>query len=331
MRIGINYFAACESTPGGIGAHIRGLTNELSRLTDVVAIGPNTPREACDAPLISLGRRLPRRLWLETALPLALRREQVDWVIDPAFSTPPLFGPRTLVWMQDSVPFNGHGPGGLRELLLRTIARDSLRRARLLIFSSEAVLAEYLKAGLVDPSDPRTRVVQLGVDPAFISSAAHQGALVGWIGSAGARKDFATFAAAVDHLQLDWSQVLVIGQPPSSCPPTATRLSGGSSADVRAAMSTCRVMVVSSHYEGFSLPVAEASALGVPLVLSDIPVHREVAPLGSAEFYQFGNASALAETLRHERHGLAPHQRWSRTWAEVARDVLDILESHQAQ
>lgn len=40
-----------------------------------------------------------------------------------------------------------------------------------------------------------------------------------------------------------------------------------------------------SHFEGWSTTVEEAKALGVPLLLSDLPVHREQCPEGEALFF----------------------------------------------
>jgi SAM-dependent methyltransferase len=41
-------------------------------------------------------------------------------------------------------------------------------------------------------------------------------------------------------------------------------------------LSSAEAVVVPSFHEGFSLPVVEATQLGTPVVLSDIPVHREL-------------------------------------------------------
>jgi glycosyltransferase involved in cell wall biosynthesis len=55
--------------------------------------------------------------------------------------------------------------------------------------------------------------------------------------------------------------------------------------------------VFPSIYEGFDLPALDAASLGCPLVVSDIPVHREV--LGEAPLYfPLGGAEAVAGGLR---------------------------------
>ena len=42
------------------------------------------------------------------------------------------------------------------------------------------------------------------------------------------------------------------------------------------AIAQSRALISASLYEGFNLPPLEAQSLGVPVILSDIPVHREI-------------------------------------------------------
>ncbi len=56
------------------------------------------------------------------------------------------------------------------------------------------------------------------------------------------------------------------------------------------------VLVSASRYEGYGLPVAEGLALGVPAVLSDIPIFHEVAGNG-ALFADPDNAQAFAAQI----------------------------------
>ncbi|HEV2364501.1 MAG TPA: glycosyltransferase family 1 protein, partial [Caulobacteraceae bacterium] len=53
---------------------------------------------------------------------------------------------------------------------------------------------------------------------------------------------------------------------------------GLSDAELARLMAGARALLAPSLAEGFDLPVAEARALGVPVIGSDIPVHRELAP-----------------------------------------------------
>jgi glycosyltransferase involved in cell wall biosynthesis len=60
--------------------------------------------------------------------------------------------------------------------------------------------------------------------------------------------------------------------------------------------STATVAVVTSRGEGFGLPAVEAAACGAPVVLSDIPAHRETLD-GAARFFPTGESGALAQAL----------------------------------
>jgi glycosyltransferase involved in cell wall biosynthesis len=55
-----------------------------------------------------------------------------------------------------------------------------------------------------------------------------------------------------------------------------TILSGLSDSEVRCIYKLASLFVFSSSYEGFGIPILESMASGVPLVLSDIPVFREI-------------------------------------------------------
>lgn len=52
-----------------------------------------------------------------------------------------------------------------------------------------------------------------------------------------------------------------------------------------------------SYFEGWSTTVEEAKSMGVPLVLSDIPVHREQCTLSEAQFFPPDDHGALAACL----------------------------------
>jgi glycosyltransferase involved in cell wall biosynthesis len=56
-------------------------------------------------------------------------------------------------------------------------------------------------------------------------------------------------------------------------------------------------VVIPSLAEGFGLPAVEAAACGAPLVLSDLPAHRETMD-GAAMYFPPGDADALTERIR---------------------------------
>lgn len=89
-------------------------------------------------------------------------------------------------------------------------------------------------------------------------------------------------------------------------------------------MASARALVAPSSVEGFDLPAVEASALGVPLIASDIPVHRELVP--DAQLIDpldgIGWLDALEKATRHPPRAPAyKAPTWDRHFAEVARSV----------
>jgi hypothetical protein len=67
-------------------------------------------------------------------------------------------------------------------------------------------------------------------------------------------------------------------------------------AHVTALMLSCEALLNPSRYEGWSTTVEEARSLGAPLMLSDIPVHREQAE-ESATYFDPDDAQGLAAAL----------------------------------
>lgn len=96
----------------------------------------------------------------------------------------------------------------------------------------------------------------------------------------------------------------------------------------------CAAVVQPSLFEGWSTVVEDAKAVGRPLILSDLPVHKEQIPNGA--FFQAGSATSLAKCLRDalpnlaagpdpvaERRAAAETERRRR---ELAREFSDIVK-----
>lgn len=72
-------------------------------------------------------------------------------------------------------------------------------------------------------------------------------------------------------------------------------LNGVNHSQVQAMTIGANALLNPSSFEGWSTTVEEAKAVGTPLLLSDIPVHREQAP--DAKFFSLGDADALADLV----------------------------------
>jgi hypothetical protein len=90
-------------------------------------------------------------------------------------------------------------------------------------------------------------------------------------------------------------------------------------------------LIAASYDEGFGLPLIEAARHGVPLLVRDIPIFREVTD-GHAHYFADSRdpqviATAVQEWLalfekgEHPRSDAMPHQ----TWKDSARQVLDAI------
>ncbi|GIX30018.1 MAG: hypothetical protein KatS3mg124_0490 [Porticoccaceae bacterium] len=85
-------------------------------------------------------------------------------------------------------------------------------------------------------------------------------------------------------------------------------------------------LVMASHGEGFGLPVAEAAALGCPVLARDLPVFREVAP-AEARFFAGGGAVLAAALEAFLRRPPPRPAEAARRWRDNAADLVRLLEA----
>ena len=99
-------------------------------------------------------------------------------------------------------------------------------------------------------------------------------------------------------------------------------------------VSAARVAISCSKLESFGLPVAEALAMGAPVLCSAIPAHVElVHRAGAGALFPPGDVEALARLLRATLSGAPPPRltelpaRWS--WRDRAREHVDAYGRHR--
>jgi glycosyltransferase involved in cell wall biosynthesis len=71
-----------------------------------------------------------------------------------------------------------------------------------------------------------------------------------------------------------------------------------------------------STFEGFNLSAAEAATLGVPLLLSDIPVHREL--FADYAFFVDSDGNDMEQLAQYLAHYLAHHEHVRPAWVHAA-------------
>lgn len=105
------------------------------------------------------------------------------------------------------------------------------------------------------------------------------------------------------------------------------------SVDLPALYAAARLFVFPSLYEGFGIPILEALSQGIPVVCSDIPPFREVAP-SSALFFDPRSIAGAAEILynasiddkwRERALADAPRTLSSFSWKESAKTLLSLF------
>ncbi len=75
----------------------------------------------------------------------------------------------------------------------------------------------------------------------------------------------------------------------------------GFRADVPGLIGRARFTVNASYEEGFAGSIRESLAMGVPVIVSDIPANREVASRVPLHFFESGNTESLARALLSQR------------------------------
>ena len=107
---------------------------------------------------------------------------------------------------------------------------------------------------------------------------------------------------------------------------------GASDADYAETLAAATALVSASHDEGFGIPLLEAMTLGTPVVVSDIPIFREIGG-DAALFFDADAPEQVAARVRQlEQDGMwAAHSAASRaqaqryTWEGSAERLLAVL------
>ncbi len=113
---------------------------------------------------------------------------------------------------------------------------------------------------------------------------------------------------------------------------------GASDEEYFSVLRSATALVTASLDEGFGIPLVEAMSLGIPVVVSDIPIFREIGG-DAALYFDPNSADALMGALAQlERPGAwaarskeSTRQAARFTWRESARKLLEVLEDTPAK
>jgi glycosyltransferase involved in cell wall biosynthesis len=331
-RVVVDGTALCYPLTG-IGQYTRSLLDALAVARpewEFVVMSPYAPLETVDRPNVShdlvASRALSTRrvgwraFWFDVILPGAAAALGGDVFWAATGQAPFLMrGLPVALTVHDFVP----------ERYPETMARVArwyrkwnqrrwIRRASIVMPVSRAVASEAQAMFGVGA----TAIVSPGVDSIFavppdqesVESAPVGGDYVVVLGTLEPRKNIAALMRCVDVLcqERAWPDGLKVviaggrgwreGDLLSRIEPlerrgVVVRLGYVPRATLPVLLAGARALCMPSIYEGFGMPVAEAMAVGCPIVCSDIPPFREVIG-GSAASYHAPNASAMLECYR---------------------------------
>jgi glycosyltransferase involved in cell wall biosynthesis len=287
--------------------------------------------------------------WEQTQLRRAVRADGPDVFFAPAYTAPIALGGRLVVTIHD-VSFAAH-PEWFRPregVRRRFLTRRTAHAASAVLTDSEFSRRE-IEERLGVPSD-RLTVVPPGVTRRQPGARATRDPLVLFVGSIFNRRRLPETIAAFARVHaLDPAARLVIVGSDRTHPPldlhavarddgVATSVeirSYAPQAELDALYSRAALFVFLSEYEGFGLTPLEALSAGVPIVVLDTPVAREV--YGDAATYVNGrdlvadaaramrellsDPAARARALAHADQTLARY-----SWDDAARRTLEVIE-----
>jgi len=96
-------------------------------------------------------------------------------------------------------------------------------------------------------------------------------------------------------------------------------------ADVWWLLKNALAMISTSELESFGLTPPEAGSASCPVVLTDIPAHREVAG-DNARYIPVRDIPALAHILTNITERVSCHWEWSTTWDDNAQQLAKVIE-----
>jgi glycosyltransferase involved in cell wall biosynthesis len=362
VRIGIDARELC-GRPTGVGRYLSRLLSAWDGMPEASAVDLllYTP-QAFDpgrAPLSASRLRAEVRVlpggsgtwWEQATLASAVRRDRPDVLFAPAYTAPLAIRTRTVLTVHD-VSFLAHPewfPAPMR-IRQRVITTAAARRARHVVTDSEFSRGEI--AGRIGIPSDRIRVIPLGLTPPAAAAPSDAGRprapLVLFVGSIFNRRHLPEAIEAVAAVARHHPEVRleIVGDNRTFPHQDLEAVARGAGAADRTAIRSyvsddvladlyarAGAFVFLSDYEGFGLTPLEALSFGVPIIVGDTPVAREV--YGEAARYvgtsDAAGAAAAIEALlfddgaRRAVLSRAPGILARYSWARAGRETLDVL------
>lgn len=332
MRIAID---ARPLTWPGIGRYIRELTNRLVQLDSpfefyIIINHEEQARFFTDTgrvPNVILVRSKVHSLTEQAELPWHLQQNHIDLFHAPSSLVAPFWTPCPMVLTVHDLLFKAYPKflsGFVAKKYFNIIHDRSVARAARIITVSDFTRRELERFHAC--AGQKARTVHNGIADAFsgqvCQAAADEFKLLAGIdkpyflavGSLKKHKNFVAMLRAFAELKTQYAgpiQLVIIAKRDVRNPdenvaavveslslsPHVVFIDNLTEAQLTAAYSGAEAFVSTSLYEGFGLPVAEAMACKVPLIVSDIDVFREIT-FGSAIYADPHSVKAVVRALQ---------------------------------
>lgn len=340
MKIGIDGYEANVENRVGIGRYafeILKALHPIARKHTVTVFLPSKPRS--DMPPWQYKVVGPKRFWTFVGLPLALQRESFDVVFSPTHYIPRFTNiPRVMAIMDMSFL---EYPEMFRSKDLYQLTKwtkyAALHATKILTiseFSKNAIMKAY--------GVPKERVV-VTYPGLTMETAKKQSSYKNYILSVGTlqpRKNYVRLIEAFSKLDPSLTLIIVgkkgwlyediLAAPTKFGVQDRVKfLDFVPDKDLPALYKNARCFVLPSLYEGFGLPVLEAMAYGIPVVVSNVSSLPEIA--GKAGIYVNplnvqSIADGIEEGLTTKNTEAARDQVKKFSWEKAAKQTLAVLE-----
>lgn len=354
MRIAIDA-RELRGQPTGVGRYLAGLLNAWA---DLPAAGRHEFVLCSPAPIdVAAGWRVstviaPRRLlgggtlWEQLALPAVVRSAHANVLFAPAYSGP-VFCPVPMVVAVHDVSFAAHPEWfGAREgARRRLLTRASARRATRVVTISEFSKREIVR--LLGVQDQTVEVGYPGAPPVRGDVLSRDNVVL-FVGSLFGRRHVPELIEAFGRLgrRHPGARLEIVGDNRTTPRVDFEALAAGTGLADRIALRSyvpentlaqlyarASVFVFLSDYEGFGLTPLEALSAGVPIVVLDTPVAREVyrdaalyvQTLEPASIEQAIERALLDQAERTRILDAAARLLPRYSWRACAERVLDVL------
>jgi glycosyltransferase involved in cell wall biosynthesis len=360
MRVGVLLEQIQARVPGGTGRYAGELARALARTADAadsVTGWTAWHRDVSAASAIGIGVHrlpLPRRAltaaWERGVGPIP---HGVDLVHAPTLLLPPRMSP-LVVTIHDAVPWTDPNTLTARGVRWhRAMAELAAQRAAAVVVPTH-VVADQLAAFVGGLAADRISVLGAGVSRELVQEQSSvrtaevrqryrlPDQFVLSLATLEPRKGLDVLIAALARLGAAAPPLVLVGQPGwggvdprqeaarNGLDPAVVQVLGWvPDEDLSVILRQATVLAVPSRAEGFGLPVAEAMAVGTPVICSDAPALVEVAG-GAAVVVARGDAGALAEAVEQLANNAAERERLSSAglvravafdWDQVARQA----------